>query len=183
MILKKIKEQFENKRYSKIIRNIGGGSQVYTNGFILGYNANFILVQETDDFELSGYVILLVGDIKKIRFNKYDKYYQKIMLLEGKLENVGIDYKIDLSTLKTAFESIQMQQLNVIVECEHPDVESFTIGPIKKISKTKVSIQNFDPAGFLDKELTTIDFKKITRINFDDRYANVFGKYLRHRKS
>jgi len=71
----------------------------------------------------------------------------------------------------------------VVVECENPKINGFTIGPIIKTTRKLVFVQDFDPSGYLDEEATSIDFKSITKVMFDDRYINIFSKYLRHRKS
>jgi hypothetical protein len=182
MIVEKIKDHFGNKNYSKITRSVGKNTVKISSGYIVAYSSDFLILQETDDFKILGYNILPVEQIKKIRFNKWDKYYDKIMILEGEAEKVGLKHNIDLTTWQSIFQSIKDHQLNVIVECENPDVDSFNIGPIVKTSKKSVYVQNFDPSGLLDEKPTSIDFKSITKIMFDDRYINVFSKYLRIRK-
>jgi hypothetical protein len=142
-----------------------------------------VLLQETDDFKILGYLVLPINQIKKIRFNKYDKYYNKIIIWEDEIRNVKAKYKIDLTSWQSVFKSIKDYQLNVIVECENSDSSTiFTIGPIVKATNKRIYIQNFDPSGFLDEEPTSIDFESITKVQFDDSYINVFSKYLRHRK-
>jgi hypothetical protein len=181
-MLKKIKDHFENKKYAKIFRTVGKKSVEISTGYIVAYAADFIILQETDDFKVLGYNVLPVKQLKKIRFNKWDKYYNKIMIWEGEAEKVGINYNIDLTDWQTIFESIKSNNLNVIVQCEDPKIGGFTIGPIINTTKKVVYIQNFDPGGFLDEEPTSIDFESITKVQFDDRYINVFSKYLRNRK-
>jgi len=183
VVLEKIKDHFENKKFARITRKIGKGYTAISRGYIVDYSNNFLILQEDYDFQLIGYNVLPVDQIKNIRFNKNDKYYHKIMIWEGEVEKAGISYKIDLESWQTVFKSIKNHQLNVIVECENPAIGSFTIGPILKANKKLVYIQNFDPGGFLDEKHTTIDFESITKVQFDDRYANIFGKYLRHKKS
>ncbi len=182
MITDKIKDHFENKKYAKIKRWAGKHTFETTSGYIVDYSSDFMLVQETDDFKVLGYALLPVVQIKKIRFNKWDKYYNQIMIWEGEIENVTVRYKIDLTTWSSVFNSIAGYKLNVIVECEDPAIDSFTIGPVIATTKELVYIQNFDPAGVLDEEPTSIDFNIITKVQFDDRYINIFSKYLRNRK-
>ncbi len=55
----------------------------------------------------------------------------------------------------------------------------FLIGPIKKINKDSVQIQYYSPTGLLDKNPTTVKYTDITLVKFDNRYINVFKKYLR----
>jgi hypothetical protein len=182
MIPGKIKYHLADKNYVKITRTVSKGIDKISNGYILDYSKDFVLLQETDDFKVLGYYILPANQIKKIRHNKYDKYYHKIMVWEGEADKAGISYKIDLDNWKSIFKSIKNLSLNVIVECEAPKIDSFNIGPIIKAAKKLVYIQDFDPTGLLDEKPTSIDYDDITKVTFDDRYINIFSKYLRKRK-
>lgn len=182
MILETIKDHFENKNYVKITRAIGGGDTTTSSGYIVKYSPDFLILQETGDFNLSGYAIVSIPHIVKIRFNRPDQYYNKIMAWEGQVEKVGINDNIDLNDWASIFKSIKKTGLNVIVECEGYDTNTFNIGPIIKTTKSQVFIHYFDATGFWEEEPTSIDLKNITRVNFDDRYINIFSKYLRHRR-
>jgi hypothetical protein len=61
-------------------------------------------------------------------------------------------------------------------------IPNFFIGPIKKSSKNKITIQNYDPGGLLDKKLTSIKYDDITTLKFGDRYSTTFRKYLQEQK-
>lgn len=172
-----------DKTYVKITRTVSKGVDKVDGGYILDYLKKFVLVQETNAFKVLGYYILPVNQIKKIRHNKYDKYYHKIMIAEGEADKAGVSYKIDLDNWKSIFKSIKELSLNVIVRCENPKTGSFNIGPIIKATKSLVYIQYFDPTGLLDENPTSIDYESITKVDFDDRYINVFSKYLRKKKA
>ncbi len=85
-ITDKIKDHFENKKYAKIKKGAGKHTFETTSGYIVDYSSDFMLVQETDDFKVLGYTVLPINQIKKIRFNKWDKYYNKIMIWEARLK-------------------------------------------------------------------------------------------------
>src|ERR1700744_3723799 len=138
MIVEKIKYHLENKKYAKLFRTVGKNSVQTSSGYIVSYNGDFIILQESNDFRLLGYNILPVKQLKKVRFNKWDKYYDKIMGWEGETDGVGINYTVDLTDWQSVFKSIRSQNLNVIIECEAPKLNTFTIGPIVKITKKKV---------------------------------------------
>ena len=73
---------------------------------------------------------------------------------------------------------IKNTNLTIISECEHPKLNSFCIGILKQIKRKSILIRYFNAQGVLDKENTKHKFKNITKLSFDDRYANVFSKYL-----
>lgn len=151
-------------------------------GYIVDYSKDFIILQLTDDFKAYSYLALPIAQIIDIRFNSQDKFYDKIMVWEKEIDKISLLHKIDLTNWQTIFKSIKRIGLNVIVECEHPDINTFTIGPIVKITKNLVYILYFNAAGFIDEKPTSIDYNSITKVLFDDRYINVFSKYIRHRK-
>jgi hypothetical protein len=182
MIYEEIKRHSDNKNYVKITRVVAKGIYEVNRGYIIDYSESFVLLQETDDFLALGYIILPISDIEKIRFGKNEQYYKKIMIWEGEAEKISIRYNVNLTNWKSIFKSIKGFKLNAIIECEDPEIDSFTIGPIIKITPNSVYIQYFDPIGFLDEKPTSIDFENITKVTFDDRYINTFSKYLRTRK-
>jgi len=178
----KIKDFCENRKFARITRKVAEDWDEISRGYIVDFSKDFVVIQECDDFRLLGFNILPIKDFKSIRFNNNDKYYDKIMSLENEKENIGIKTKVDLSDWKNIFKSLRKNKKNVIIECENPEIGTFTIGPIKRITDKNVFIQHFNASGFFDEKLTKIGFENITKIIFDDRYIDVFSKYTRERK-
>lgn len=177
-VFKKLEEHFKTRTYVQLKRK-KGGFQSNSRGFILGMSKNFILIQETDEFRILGYQIFPIKTIKHVRYNKNDQTYERILKEEGLLEELGLKYDIDLTDWQTICESIQKTGLTIISECEHPDIDSFCIGDLKGFNKKSISIRYFNAQGIYDEEDTLNDFKNITKLCFDDRYANVFSKYAK----
>ncbi len=182
-IKQQIKYHLDTKKFCKVKRQVAEDSFEFSNGYIVDNSEDFVLMQEVEDFRVLGYLAFPISTIAQIRHNDNDKYYDKIMRWEKKVEEVSKKYKIDLTDWTSIFKTIKKAGFNVIIENENPDDESFDIGPIIKIIKTAVYIQYFNAKGYLDSEPTKITFDKITITKFDDHYINVFSKYLRQRKS
>lgn len=181
-ILSQIKDHYTNKKYTKITRQVAENHTEFSRGYIVGYSKDFIILQETDDFRLCGYLAIPVAHIVEVRYDKNDKFYDKIMILEKEIDNVSLPHKIDLSNWQTLFKSIKGTGLNVIVECEDPEIDTFIIGLIVKTTKKLVYILYFSATGIIDEEPTSIDYNSITKVMFDDRYINVISKYVRNRR-
>mgnify|MGYP006999717569 CR=1 FL=1 len=179
-VLKKIKKHFTEKRYVRLTRKKGEFVGIST-GYILNHSVNFILLQETDEFRILGYQIIPIYTIKHIRFNKNDETYERILKAEGLFP--VLKHKIDLTDWNTIFNDIKKTELIITSECEHPKFSSFCIGQLKKINKKSISIRYFNAQGILDNENTKNKFKNITKLSFDDRYANIFSKYLTEEKT
>ena len=182
-IKQQIKYHLDNRKYCKIKRKVGNDSFECSNGYIVDNSTNFLVMQEANEFEISGYLVFPISSIVQIRYNNNDKYYDKIMQLEKQVKKVSKKHEIDLTNWTTIFRTIKKAGFNVIIENENPDDETFDIGPIIKTTQLAVYIQYFNAKGYLDIEITKITFDKITIAKFDDHYVNVFSKYLRYRKS
>lgn len=107
-IKQKIKFHKDNKYYTRISREVAKDFIETNRGYIVDYSKDFVVLQETDDFKVLGYIILPINHITEIRFNNNDKYYNKIMIWEKESEKVGISHKIDLSNWQTIFKSIKL---------------------------------------------------------------------------
>ncbi|HLP34248.1 MAG TPA: hypothetical protein VK202_12280 [Bacteroidia bacterium] len=173
---------YKNKKYCKVKRQVGAQFYEYSYGYIVDKSEDFLVMQETEDFKVLGYMVFPKKSVVQIRYNNNDKYYNKIMELEKLTDFVSAKHKIDLTNWTTIFKTIKNAGFNVIIENENPDDDTFDIGPIIRTSKTAVTIQYFNAKGYLDKEPTRITFDKITLVKFDDHYINIFSKHLRQRK-
>lgn len=179
--LSKLQHHKTCKKSCTIFRKVG--KNLFKNhGFIMEFNDDFIVFYETYDFDLVGYSIFTISSISEIRYNNNDKYYDKIMRWEGITAKADYPHNIDLTNWSTIFKSIKSLGFNVIIENEKPEQETFHIGPITKITDKSVKMRSFDPKGYLDKEDTKFKWKDVTRVQFDERYTNIFSKYLRERK-
>lgn len=181
-ILDSIKLHCNSRKYTTIIRQVAEDHTESSSGYIVDYSKDFIILQEVNDFRMLGYLVLPVAQIAEVRYNKVDKYFDKIMVWEKEADKVSLPYDIDLTNWNTIFQSIKGYELTVIVECEDPSIGTFTIGPIVRITKKKVHISYFDAQGYIDEDPVRVEYADISKVQFDDRYANVFGKYTRHKK-
>ncbi len=176
-VLSRLEKHHKKNSYSRIVRGNNGFQRVST-GFILGKSADFILLQEVDDFRLESYQIIPIETIKHVRHNKNDQVYEQILKQEYGVNMVESKYVIDLSNWSSICKDIQKTKLAVISECEHFKQDYFCIGDLRKVNKKSISIRYFNAQGILDKKNTKHKFKHITKLSFDDHYANVFSKYI-----
>ena len=176
-IIEKLTKHHTEKLYTRLTRKFGSLEKI-SSGFIVDKSDDFILLQETDDFRILGYQIIPIKTIKHVRYNENDKTYERILREEGLLSEVKSKYSIDLTDWNTLCNDIKQTGLTIISECEHPKYDYFCIGELISVNKKSISIRYFDAAGKLDKENTKHSFNKITKISFDDHYANIFSKYV-----
>jgi hypothetical protein len=174
-----LQKRIDKKDFVKIYRTVTEGESNIS-GFLLQMTKDFLLIQMEEEFYLNGYGIFKKNHFDSLRCNKFDKTCKRILKSERVIESdYGIDKKINLLSWETIFKDLKEFYQQVIVECEDLEESLFVIGPIKRVNKDSVSIQYFDPTGLLDKKVTTVKYKDITLVKFDNRYINVFRKYLR----
>jgi hypothetical protein len=177
-----IEKHHKEKNYVHITRIISYYVEDIIRGYIVDYSKDFIILEEVEDFRGLGFVILPFKQILKIRYNKNDRFYDKIMEWEKEKDKISLTIKVDLTNWQSIFQTFQEKKMNVFVQCEALKLNNYATGPITNITKNSVYIQFFDQAGFLDDEPTQVYFEDITKVVFDDRYMNIMSKYLRKRK-
>jgi len=178
-ILKKIKKHHHDKTYCAIFQEVNGKPIDRIGGYIVDYSDHFLVLQESDDFLLKGYKVVPIETIAKIRHNHIDEYYDNIMRWEKIWDTLNYTHQVDLSSWTSIFSDIRKLGFNVIIEDQHPEEATFDIGPITKVTEQSVEIMYFNAEGVLNRSSTEFKWTDITLVNFDDRYINIFSKYLR----
>ncbi|WP_276483476.1 hypothetical protein [Paraflavitalea pollutisoli] len=149
-------------------------------GFILGISKDFLLLQIDRDFASDGYAVIPKHGFESLRCNRFDRMSKKIYKGEGGLgASWGLQQPVSLDSWPDLFRSLRALDYHVIVELEDQEEPDFVIGPIKKVLKTLVGVQYYNPEGKLDARTTSIPYSEITIVRFGDRYSTVFRKYLK----
>lgn len=176
-ILKRLHKHHDKKRYVRLTREMGY-SENLVHGFIVNISEHFIVLQENIDFKILGYMVIPISVVTYVRYNKNDATVDRILREEGQIDKVNNRYELDLSSWQTLCADLQQTGLTVISECEQPERNYFCIGKIENAGKKHLSIRYFNAEGILDKKDTRHKYKWITKLRFDDQYANVFSKYV-----
>lgn len=182
LIEKSIEKLLEKRQYCSVLRSIEDGSELISNGYILDYSKDFLVLQEVEDFRPMGFMVIPVERILEIRHGKNAKYYDHILTAEGKKDKIESKTKVNLKTWKTVFKSFQKKGKCIVAECEGKELDAFNIGEIADVTDKAVYIFYFSAQGFWDEEPTKVKYKNITKVMFDDRYVDIFSKYTRTRK-
>lgn len=142
--------------------------------YILDFNAKLFLGVEENDFQLNGFQIRRMQDIKKV-----ETRHDACTLINRKQEILKTVRKptINLGSWQTAFESLQRLNCLLIIENEYKN--QFCIGRLIKIKKKSLIFQEFDADGKWQDEIE-IDYDTITSVTFKDRYSVTWQKYLKN---
>jgi hypothetical protein len=174
-----LQKHIDNKDFVKIFRTFQD-TEKNISGFILSMTKNFLLVQLDYDFILNGYSIIRKDQFDSLRCNKYDKTQKRIFQAEGIIDRFyGLDKSVSLTNWQDIFTDLEKLDYHIIIECENKKRPKFLIGPIEKVTKNKINIQNYDPTGKLDEKSSSVKYDDITIVTFGDNYSTTFRKYLR----
>ncbi|TCZ67733.1 hypothetical protein [Flaviaesturariibacter aridisoli] len=149
------------------------------NGFVLAASNDLLLMQTSEEFNLTGFSVFPVDIVQRISSSKTNRFFRHVLKQEGLLDQVGCNVRVELESFGRLFKSLKSAKLSVIVECEAPNVDSFSIGTIKSVGVESVSINYFNAEGFVEERSDKIMYKNITRVTFGDRYNLMFAKYVR----
>lgn len=178
-VRKRLMKIIDTRKKVKISRPYPGEQSCH--GFVLGMSKKWVLLLDFFDFTPMGYTAIRIADISSCRSGKYERKWEQMLAAEGILDQVGINYEIDLSSTHSLLESLQRRGQNLIVECEcevDSDRDAFFIGKIIKLGKRFIRFRHFDAIGNWERDVYRIPFQAITKIEFDTPYVNTFSKYL-----
>jgi len=173
-----LQKHIDHKNFIKIYRTFKEKEENIS-GFILSRGKDFLLLQIDSDFIIDGYAIIRKDQFDSLQYSRFEIKHKKILKEEGIFDKeYGIDKFVTLNSWQSIFSDLKQMDYHVIVECEDKDEPDFIIGPIKRVTKDKVSIQYYDPAGKLEEKPTLVKYNEITIVKFGDRYSKTFRKYL-----
>lgn len=149
----------------------------YYNLIPLTSNDKLFLVLYEDDFAFDGYRIYRFKDLVKVKIK--NDMCDKILKEEGLTSNVVVP-SIDISSWKSAFESLKSMDRNIIVEKQTADGKDleFVIGRIDQIHKKFAYVWHFDADGIWGDSPTKVPYSEIIDIRLGCRYVDIFSKYV-----
>ena len=147
--------------------------------FPLVANEKLFLSSVEADFDFSGYHIGKISNIDTIDVRTNGDKLFEIIKAEGLSKYFDVP-DVNLSDWKTVFESLQKQDGYIIVKCEKDyDTEyAFTIGKIIKVTTKSITMKDFNGDGEWYEDVFNIPFSKITCVEFNSRYCNIFSKHI-----
>lgn len=152
-------------------------------GFCLGMGKELVLMQVFHDFYSEGYEVIRLSGIKRIESKVEDSFFTDILREEGILKEVGLKYEVDLTDFRSLIQRLFELKKPVIIECEEVEsdddhIVDFILGKIIVVKETSLVMHGVDAAGNWDDKPTEIDYRSITKVQFDTPYLNTFLKYV-----
>lgn len=147
-------------------------------GFVLDSSDGLVLLQYVYDFSLDGLMVLRADDISEVTRTKTDLFQEQLLADEGLLSRVPFDYRVNLTSWKTAISGLVQSHSLLILECERIEEPEFVVGRIAKIGANEVSVNHFTGTGRWLDELVTLRYDDITACQANTNYVNVYQRYF-----
>jgi hypothetical protein len=147
-----------------------------TTGILLYATGKIAVIQVIDDFVPDGIEIAVLNKVKKIFKRRDEKVYHKVYRNSDFYQEPPAFIRTD--NFQKIFKEIRDLGYWVIIESVIDDEDFFDIGPIKRVTKSSVSLRYFDSKGKWDEKNTVIPFNEIVSIQFADIYSTQWKKYL-----
>lgn len=149
-------------------------------GIPLSRSNNWVLMYALNDFQFDGYRMVPVCQCRRVRAKGALRSIQYILGKEGKLQDVGVPFKIDLRSARTILAGLRKQDRLVTIECEVEDGDHCVyLGKIAALDDRSLVLAGIDPDRYWYEKPYRIPFERITQIVVDLEYATLFEKYAR----
>jgi hypothetical protein len=150
-------------------------------GFIVDYDAEWIMLQYIYDFYLDGYLLLRRSDLTSLNCPASDAFQRHLLAIDGVLEHVDFDYRLPSGGLAALLRELPS---NKVVNLEdETEYSQFLIGTFLGIEDDIVSMRIFSGAGRWDDDPAEICLDDITSVSFSTNYTLAYERYFaRERK-
>ncbi|MGJ8696788.1 MAG: hypothetical protein ACSHYF_10745 [Verrucomicrobiaceae bacterium] len=145
-------------------------------GFIVDYDADWIVLQHIHDFFLDGYLLLRRADLTSMNCRATDAFQRHLLESDGILDKVDFDFRLPSGGLAEFLTRLPKSRI-LILEDETED-DLFLIGTFLDIEDECVSIRFFSGAGRWDEEPAEIDFEDITSVSFSTNYTLAYERHF-----
>jgi len=149
-----------------------------TQGLVLGYSSELILIQDVYDFFVDGLHILNIRDITSVESTKTDCLQRKILLEEGLMSDEGSGHDYPLSCWKDLLSHVVASKQIVIIEDEDPADDIFLIGRIARVTDYDVHVHYFNGMAEWEPDPRKMTFEYITRCKLFTNYTNKYQSYF-----
>lgn len=147
-------------------------------GLPLVLGPELVLLAAVPDWQLDGYAIVRIADITNVRSDEYERFAERVLEGEGELARLAPpEPAVPIDSWLAAFEALRASGRYLLVHEEGYEDEPMSIGPVVGLRAESVLVHYVDAAGEWEEEPSEILFADITRVQFDDRYSAVFGRY------
>ena len=152
-------------------------------GVILKATLKCVLVHQIREFHLDGYIILRLEDIERIRFNRYDEHFNRILAAEAALSSDGYTPNLDLRSFEDFLEQLRESQETCILEgCYENIDEVFLIGFLTEVDAEEdfARFMFFDTAGVFESKERGAYISFLSSVELRTEYIECHSKYLQN---
>jgi hypothetical protein len=172
----KLSEHQTDHSLVSIYRDLIDGQS--TDGYVLAFSDQLVVLQYVYDFHLDGLKVLRVADISEVDSSDTNDFQKQLMIKEGLEQQVPFGMTLDAADWPTVLAQLSATYPMMIIECEDSDENSFVIGRVIRILDDSVEMLGFAGNGTWDEESVTLAFEDITCCQVGSNYLKVYERHF-----
>lgn len=176
-LLKKIKLFHEHQAHVRVTRAVTPDTTEKNHGYIVAFSKDFVVLQLTPDFRVDGYLLFPMQHLKKVKQTRSDEFTDRVLTAEGEKAKIDTQFSINLESWTSLFDHFQKTGQPLIMECEDPELDRFNLGPVIRHDQQGVFLRYLNADGTFAPDHSKFFFHEISKVQFDDRYLQLYGKY------
>ncbi|MDI7774392.1 hypothetical protein [Asticcacaulis sp. EMRT-3] len=163
-----LKQAYEQGTYVRLEIEEGGHE-----GFIVGLNARFLLLQAVYEWQDVGALIVPVERVEGCEVSEFHDDQRRILDFNSVKRTKRYAW-LKLGSYAEIFQSLQVKKKFVVVSQD----DEADVGQISVVNDESVDLKAVDPGGnWIDEDLDC-PFDDISLIQFDDNYSRVLQRYV-----
>lgn len=148
-------------------------------GVVLTFSRSLVVLQEEENFEFAGVMVLPRTSIKSLRDNKYDKCANEILRQNGQMRRLTrAAWVRELQTVRQTILEVKKRGIWPAIETVRQGESALYIGPILHATQRSLTLRCYDAAGKWEDEYT-IAYREIFRIEIWSAYTKHFNAYMK----
>lgn len=145
----------------------------YFNGFVLGLSDKLVYLRLLGDFQFDGFVVLRLGDLRDVRSGDNERFFERVLRAEGRLEGLKEPPELDLDGVRSVLASLLECEPYVTLE----DEDRFLVGRLERIEGDQVLLTYIRVNGTVDAPACEVSIPAIEVITFGGDYLAMFRKH------
>jgi hypothetical protein len=152
----------------------------YYRGIVAHLTKRYVALQQIDDFQFNGTVVIALNHIAKVQAESYSRATDRVMEHIGELKKFRPPaWPKTCETWEDLFSQLRRRNIWPSAEVVQKQDVWFLIGPIVNAEEEGSYIQHFGGEGRWLKRPDPIAYKYLRLVIFGDRYSRNFNRYMK----
>ncbi|MGJ8678527.1 MAG: hypothetical protein ACSHX0_13515 [Akkermansiaceae bacterium] len=148
-------------------------------GFVVDYDASYILFAYIYDFHADGFLILRREDLSSMNCRATDAFQHSLLVADQVIKTIDFSARLHPKGILAHLTDIPVDRVVILEDESEDDNDIFLIGLIDSIIDKTIKIKCFSGAGRWDDDISEIDIDEVTSVTYSSNYTNSYERYFR----